>query len=371
MVPLTRWVCLPSQPHPGLVILPGFACPGRDQACPSITIPGVGAAGRLPPARRGKRRRQVAWIDQQLPDIDWTMSGRDQAGGWQEAGTGLQQRYGREVGHDDRPPAGVASLERLSMTSPPKLKGDSAEREAAQLIAELTGHPARRARRRRADDTGDIDGVPATVVQVANWADVARAVREKPTGAEAPRRNAGATFAWWVRFRGGLWRVVLTPEQWATTTGDVERTEGGLRRDSPCSSVPYATELLRGICSVGLEVRPHPPTRVSSAAPERRWSTFPVCVGRQGDRVVYDIPRATRHGDVSGWRTAHGSSAAGSVVPINNAYGTSTLPRVRATRANAVLHPERQTSTGGRSGPATTTWRTVCSSPSPELEVTL
>ena len=69
----------------------------------------------------------------------------------------------------------------------------------------------------RADDTGDIDGVPATVVQVANWADVARAVREKPTGAEAQRRNAGATFACtWVRFRGGLWRVVLTPEQWAT-----------------------------------------------------------------------------------------------------------------------------------------------------------
>jgi hypothetical protein len=44
-----------------------------------------------------------------------------------------------------------------------------------------------------------------------------------PTGrvarhiAEAQRRNAGATFACtWVRFRGGLWRVVLTPEQWAT-----------------------------------------------------------------------------------------------------------------------------------------------------------
>ena len=40
---------------------------------------------------------------------------------------------------------------------------------------------------------------------------------EKPTGAETQRRNAGATFACtWVRFRGGLWRVVLTPEQWAT-----------------------------------------------------------------------------------------------------------------------------------------------------------
>ena len=78
------------------------------------------------------------------------------------------------------------------MTNSSKLKGDSAEREAAQLIAELTGHPARRKLGAgRADDTGDIDGVPATVVQVANWADVARAVREKPTGAETQRRNAG------------------------------------------------------------------------------------------------------------------------------------------------------------------------------------
>ena len=30
------------------------------------------------------------------------------------------------------------------MTNSSKLKGDAAEREAAQLIAELTGHPARR-----------------------------------------------------------------------------------------------------------------------------------------------------------------------------------------------------------------------------------
>ena len=104
------------------------------------------------------------------------------------------------------------------MTNSSKQKGDAAERECAQLIAELTGHPARRKLGAgRADDTGDIDGVPATVVQVANWADTARAVREKPNGAEAQRVNAGATFACtWVRFRGGLWRVVLTPEQWAT-----------------------------------------------------------------------------------------------------------------------------------------------------------
>jgi hypothetical protein len=42
-------------------------------------------------------------------------------------------------------------------------------------------------------------------------------VREKPLAAEAQRQNAGATFAaTLVRLRGGVWRVVLTPEQWAT-----------------------------------------------------------------------------------------------------------------------------------------------------------
>ena len=42
------------------------------------------------------------------------------------------------------------------MTNSSKLKGDAAEREAAQLIAELTGHPARRKLGAgRADDTGD------------------------------------------------------------------------------------------------------------------------------------------------------------------------------------------------------------------------
>jgi len=105
--------CLPIPTHPGLVISPGFACPGRGQACPSITHSRSGAAvvylqhvEEAPAA--------VAWIDQQLPDIDWTMSGAEIRRAAGKAGTGLQQRYGREVGHDDRPPAGVASLERLS-----------------------------------------------------------------------------------------------------------------------------------------------------------------------------------------------------------------------------------------------------------------
>jgi hypothetical protein len=104
------------------------------------------------------------------------------------------------------------------VTNPAKAKGDRAEIEAANLLHDLTGWPCRRKLGAgRLDDTGDIDGVPDTVVQVANWADVTRAIREKPLGAEAQRINAGATFAvTLVRLRGGQWRAVLTPEQMAT-----------------------------------------------------------------------------------------------------------------------------------------------------------
>ena len=68
----------------------------------------------------------------------------------------------------------------------------------------------------RADDTGDLDGVPDHVVQVANWEDTAAAARVKPKEAEQQRINAQATYAaTLVRFRGGTWRVVLTLEHWA------------------------------------------------------------------------------------------------------------------------------------------------------------
>lgn len=105
------------------------------------------------------------------------------------------------------------------MTNPNKLKGDRAEREAAALITDLTGFAARRKLGAgRADDQGDIDtAIPSTVIQVADWQNRLRAMMEKPLGAERQRINAGATFAaTLIRSRGGIWRVVLTPEQWAT-----------------------------------------------------------------------------------------------------------------------------------------------------------
>ena len=65
-------------------------------------------------------------------------------------------------------------------------------------------------------DTGDLDGVPGHVIQVASWTNVAAAARIKPAEASRQADHAGAPFAaTLVRFRGGTWRVVLTPEQWA------------------------------------------------------------------------------------------------------------------------------------------------------------
>ena len=104
------------------------------------------------------------------------------------------------------------------MTSPQKRKGDAAELEVARILHDLTGWPVRRKLGAgRTDDEGDLEGIPDTVVQVANWADINRAIRQKPVEAEQQRANAGATFAvTLIRLRGGTWRAVLTPEQLAT-----------------------------------------------------------------------------------------------------------------------------------------------------------
>jgi len=103
------------------------------------------------------------------------------------------------------------------MTNPQKQKGDRAELEAAAILTDLLGLPVRRKLGAgRLDDTGDLDGVPGHVVQVASWADTAAAARVKPKEAEQQRINANATHAaTLVRFRGGTWRVVLTLEQWS------------------------------------------------------------------------------------------------------------------------------------------------------------
>jgi len=104
------------------------------------------------------------------------------------------------------------------MTGANKIRGDKAEREVAALLADLLGVPARRQLGAgRADDIGDIDGVPNCAIQVANWSNVGAAVSQKPAECERQAVNAGVDFgATFVRIRGGRYVVALTPEQWAT-----------------------------------------------------------------------------------------------------------------------------------------------------------
>jgi hypothetical protein len=105
------------------------------------------------------------------------------------------------------------------MTGSAKRKGDHAEREAAALIHDLLGVPARRKLGAgRQDDQGDLDGIPDTTIQVAarNAAGLLEAVRHKPATCHTQQIRAGTTFgATFIRLNGGTWRVVLTPEQFA------------------------------------------------------------------------------------------------------------------------------------------------------------
>jgi hypothetical protein len=103
------------------------------------------------------------------------------------------------------------------MTGAAKRKGDRAELEVQGLLRDLLGVPARRMLGAgRSDDVGDIDGVPDTCVQVANYDDVTRALREKVPACVEQQARMGASFgATFLRRRGGSYVVVLTPEQWA------------------------------------------------------------------------------------------------------------------------------------------------------------
>lgn len=104
------------------------------------------------------------------------------------------------------------------MANAKKEKGAKAERDAAALINELTGWPARRKLGSgRLDDEGDIDGVFDTTIQVVNYKDIARALREKVPASEVQQQRAGTSFGCtFVRKPGGGFYVVMSPEQWAT-----------------------------------------------------------------------------------------------------------------------------------------------------------
>jgi hypothetical protein len=97
-------------------------------------------------------------------------------------------------------------------------KGANAEREIAKQIVELTGWPVRRRLQEgRADDTGDLEGIPDAVVQVKNYADIGRAVREALADVEKQRDQAGVRFGvGMIRRPGGRVLVCMDLPTWAT-----------------------------------------------------------------------------------------------------------------------------------------------------------
>ena len=111
--------------------------------------------------------------------------------------------------------------------NPQKNKGDKAEREVAALLSELTGKTVRRKLGAgRTDDTGDIEGIPNFAIQVADWKNKNAACLQKPVEAEDQRENLGVDHAaTFVRFRGGRYRVVLTPEQFARILFQIAKHE--------------------------------------------------------------------------------------------------------------------------------------------------
>lgn len=102
------------------------------------------------------------------------------------------------------------------MTSPAKQKGDRAELELARKLTDLLGSIVRRKLGAgRADDSGDLDGL-ACAVQVKNYADVLRAIREGLDGIDQQTANAAAPYGVvFVRRRGGEWIAVLSLEHFA------------------------------------------------------------------------------------------------------------------------------------------------------------
>jgi hypothetical protein len=105
------------------------------------------------------------------------------------------------------------------MSNPQKRKGDAAERELAKQLSDLLGFTVRRKLGAgRADDMGDLDGLPDTTAQVKNYADVLRAINQGLKDLETQQSNAASTHGvLFIRRRGGQWIAVMTVDQWATT----------------------------------------------------------------------------------------------------------------------------------------------------------
>jgi hypothetical protein len=100
------------------------------------------------------------------------------------------------------------------VTSSARRKGNTAEREIARQIADLAGWPVRRRLQEgRADDSGDLEGIPDTCAQVKNYVDPARALREAMADLPGQQARAGARYGVaFIRRPGGRYVAAMTVE---------------------------------------------------------------------------------------------------------------------------------------------------------------
>jgi hypothetical protein len=103
------------------------------------------------------------------------------------------------------------------MTSAEREKGARAEREVAALLTDATGLTiTRRLQEGRAGDTGDLEGLHGWCIQVRNYRDVMRAIREGLPDLERQQARKGCPHgAVLVRRYGGRWVAVMDIEQFA------------------------------------------------------------------------------------------------------------------------------------------------------------
>ena len=110
------------------------------------------------------------------------------------------------------------------VANPNKRKGDRAELQLAKMLTELLNTPIRRMLGAgRADDIGDLDGMPTTVIQVKHWRDITAAIREGITQLQEQQQNKQAPDGvLFIKHSKHGWLAVTTLEQW--TRAENERT---------------------------------------------------------------------------------------------------------------------------------------------------
>lgn len=106
------------------------------------------------------------------------------------------------------------------MAHPSKRKGDRAELEIARILSDLLGLDVRRALGAgRADDVGDLHGIPDVCAEVKNYQSIARAIDDGLADLEREQANASVPFGVvFVRRPGGgdRWIAVMDVPRWAT-----------------------------------------------------------------------------------------------------------------------------------------------------------